>query len=376
MKNLSQLVKTCAIVIALFVSIFTNAQDTNSESEVAVLNIDSKGLDLSPEQLGSITRTEFSKLNKYQVMDIYDINFIADKKSFSLENCYGKICLLQAAKMLETDKILTGSVEAFENKTIVTMRIIDVKSETIEKTQVIEFIKVNNQVQTMISLTLKTMFDVPVDEKIMSKLTKPFDYESSINTPEVNQLNLSGPRMGFKLLTGEISNIYKGPLANGGFDSNPFLFQFGYQFEIKYLNEGDFQALFEILPTITGLDQGKFIPSISFLNGLRSNRFGWEIAFGPAFSISKQVEGIYDAEGNWYEINDYINEFNDYDSDQVTKRLDSRGEYELTSGFLIGAGKTIKSGRLNIPINIFMIPGKNGNQFGISMGFNATKYSN
>ena len=346
----------------------------NQSPVLAVLNIDSKGLELTPEQLGSIARTEITKLDLYQVMDIYDVNYIAEQESFSIENCYGKICMLEAAKVLGTQKMLTGSVEALEETTIVTMRLIDVKTETIEKTEVIEFVKVKTKIHMMLSLTLKSMYDLQVDEKVMSKLTQPFDYESSVNYPDVNQLNLNGPRMGFTMLTGDIGTVYSAPRSEGGFDSYPFMFQFGYQFEVKYLNEGDFQALFEFIPMVTGLDQGKFIPSVSILNGLRSNRYGWEFAFGPVISTAKETQGFFGTDGGWNKLDEYLADNPGEQPDNITTRLDSRGDYTLRSGFLIGVGKTLKSGRLNIPINAFMIPGKRGHQFGISMGFNATKY--
>lgn len=346
----------------------------NRPPVLAVLNIDSKGLELSPEQLGSIARTEITKLDLYQVMDIYDVNYIAEQKSFNIANCYGKICMLEAAQVLGTNKMLTGSVEALEETTIVTIRLIDVETQSIEKTEVIEFVKVSTKVHTMISLTMKSMFDLEVDEKVMTKLTQPFDYESSINFPDVNQLNLNGPRMGFTMLTGDVSKVYSAPKSEGGFDSYPFMFQFGYQFEVKYLNEGDFQALFEIIPMVTGLDQGKFIPSLSILNGLRSNRYGWEFAFGPIISTAKETQGFFDPSGAWNKLDEYLYDNPGAQPEGITTRLDSRGDFTLRSGFLIGVGKTFKSGKLNIPINAFMIPGKRGHQFGISMGFNATKY--
>lgn len=369
-----QLVKRILFTLVLAAMGLWSFGQQNQLPVLAVLNIDSKGLELTPEQLGSIARTEITKLDLYQVMDIYDVNYIADRESFSIEGCYGKICMLEAAKVLGTEKMLTGSVEALEETTIVTMRLIDVKSQTIEKTEVIEFVKVSTKVHMMLSLTLKSMYDMEVDEKVMSKLTQPFDFESSINYPDVNQLNLNGPRMGFTILTGDVGKVYAAPKSEGGFDSYPFMFQFGYQFEIKYLNEGDFQALFEFIPMITGLDQGKFIPSVSILNGLRSNRYGWEFAFGPIISTAKEASGFFDNNGQWQMLDEYLAENPEAQPENTTTRLDSRGHYALRSGFVIGVGKTIKSGRLNIPINAFMILSKRGHQFGISMGFNATKY--
>ena len=90
----------------------------------------------------------------------------------------------------------------------------------------------------------------------------------------------------------------------------------------------------------------------------------------------KAAEGYYDENGNWNLTDDWkpengeeINPF------PIEKRLDSRGEYRLVSGFVFACGKTFKSGRLNIPVNAFFIPGKKDNhRFGISVGFNTTRY--
>lgn len=373
MKNLIQIF-AISFTFFLFFST-TNAQNLSNQPVIAVLNIDSKGLTLEPSQLGDIARTELSKLDRYQVMDRYDVDYIIEKNEFKIDKCYGKICMIEAGKILKTDKMLTGSAEILGETIVVTLRLIDVGTQSIEKTQVMEFLNLRNQIQTMISLTVKKMLDETIDENVVSKLTKKFDYESAVNFPEVDQLNLSGPRMGFTAFTGKLNSIYSDPKNMGGFDAFPLMFQFGYQFEVKYLNSGDFQALFEIIPIITGLDQGKFIPSISILNGMRSNRTGWEFAFGPVFYGLKSADGYYDDENNWHLENEWFTENpdvpNPYD---IEKRLDSRGDVAFASGFLFAAGKTFKSGRLNIPVNAFFIPNKDGHRFGVSMGFNASRF--
>lgn len=317
---------------------------------------------------------ELSKLNEYRVMDRYDVEYITSKNEFIIENCYGKLCMVEAGKILNTDKMLTGSLELLSETIVITLRVIDVKSETIEMTQVMEFLNIKTKIPTMINITMNTMFGNTLDENVVNKLTKPFDYESSVNFPDDATLNLNGPRMGFTAFTGNLAKTYSSPLRDGGFDALPFMFQFGYQFEIKYLNQGDFQALFEIIPIITGLDQGKFIPSVSLLNGLRSNRTGWELAFGPVIYVLKEAKGYYDSsdDNKWKLSNEYKGE--DENPDPVIKRLDSRGNYDFTSAFVFGVGKTFKSGRLNIPLNAFFIPGKGGHRFGLSLGFNASRY--
>jgi hypothetical protein len=42
----------------------------------------------------------------------------------------------------------------------------------------------------------------------------------------------------------------------------------------------------------------------------------------------------------------------------------------FTTGFLFAAGKTLKSGKLNLPVNLYLVPGKYGVRFGVSMGWN------
>jgi len=148
------------------------------------------------------------------------------------------------------------------------------------------------------------------------------------------------------------------------------MFQFGYQFEKQYLNEGNFQALFEFIPMITGVDQGMFIPSLTMMNGIRNNKSGWEFAFGPTVSIVNRSNGYYDGNQKWVRLGD---------GDAVPVgvetdiRIDSRGEPTFATGFVIAGGKTFKSGKLNIPVNLYFIPQSDGFRFGVSFGFNARK---
>lgn len=55
----------------------------------------------------------------------------------------------------------------------------------------------------------------------------------------------------------------------------------------------------------------------------------------------------------------------------IFKRLDSRGNIELNAGFLFGAGFSLRSGDLNIPVNVFTVMQKKSFRAGISFGFNA-----
>jgi curli biogenesis system outer membrane secretion channel CsgG len=107
MKSLIQLF---AIILIFVIAISTTvAQGLSNLPVIAVLNIDSKGLTLEPSQLGNIARTELSKLNRFQVMDRYDVDYVIEKNEFAIDKCYGKICMVEAGKILKTDKMLTGS---------------------------------------------------------------------------------------------------------------------------------------------------------------------------------------------------------------------------------------------------------------------------
>ena len=353
-----------------------HAQDFNLKPTAAVLDIDSKGFTIDPIQMGNITRVELDKTGAFQVMDKYDVQYLVEKNSLSIDNCYGKLCLLDIGKVLKTDKILAGSVELYGESIVITFRLIDIGTEQVEKTQVMEFLNLRNQVQLMIGLTLRKMLELEIDQELMTKLTKKFDYDNAINHPEADRLNLNGPRMGMTLFSGQTAQIYKEKKSIGGFDAMPVMFQFGYQFEVKYLNEGNFQALFEFIPMITGLDQGYFIPSFSILNGLRHNRNGLEFAFGPNIVISKTADGYYDDNNTWHLQSEWeLSNPGEENPHEIENRLDSRGDPAILSGFVFALGKTFKSGRLNIPVNAFFIPGKNeSHRFGISVGFNTTKY--
>jgi hypothetical protein len=65
---------------------------------------------------------------------------------------------------------------------------------------------------------------------------------------------------------------------------------------------------------------------------------------------------------------------NGYDPTDQTliERIDSRGDFKLSSGLMIAIGKTFKSGKMNFPLNFFAIPPARGNSWrvGISTGFN------
>ena len=354
-------------IIIAFVQ-FTFAQN---KTTLTVLNVDTQGLNFTPEQMGNLLRIEAEKLDSFEVMDRYDVAYLIKKNNLILDDCYGKICLVETGTVLGADKMLSGSVELYGETIFLTLRLIDVKRKVIERSHVQEYLDIPKEIQLMMRVSLRKLFDLPVEKNLEEGLTKKFNYESAINNPNANSLNLNGPRMGVMYYMGELAEVLQEKESKGGYDMYPVMFQFGYQYEIQYLNQGAFQALFEIIPMLTGLDQNRLIPSITFMNGMRNSRWGLELAFGPTFNVVKQAQGYWE-DGIWHLENEWNNEngFNPY---EVIYRLDSRGEFRLNTGFVFGIGKTFRSGKLNIPVNLFVMPAVANTRVGISVGYNTQK---
>lgn len=366
----TQLKKLGLMGVMIILSIISFAQTAKKET-LAVFNIDSKGVMLDPVQLGNLVRIEIGKLDKFQVMDNYDMMYVIEQKQLKIDNCYGKICLVEIGKQIPVERVITGSVELYGETIIITFRLINVTENTIESTQVKEFLNLQNEIPEMMAITLQYLFKQPVNTLTEQRLTKKFNYENIVNNPEVSRLKLSGPRMGFTFYTGETAEVLSMKKHEGGFDAYPVMFQFGYQFEKQYLNEGNFQALFEFIPMITGIDQGLFLPSLTIMNGLRNNVNGWEFAFGPTLYLTSEAKG-YKIGNTWYNEMDMTDSLFTKNPTPET-RLDSRGDYKLRSGFIMAFGKTFISGKLNIPVNAYIAPSKKGIRFGVSFGYNAKK---
>ncbi|MBN2521509.1 MAG: hypothetical protein JXB17_13435 [Bacteroidales bacterium] len=372
MKTLIQIVMLIELT-AMFTTLMAQ------QEKIAVLNIDVQGLDYDKTAMGNLVRLELEKKGIYSVMDKYDINYIMKENEFDASECYGKICMVEAGKILQADKMLTGSVEKIDDKIIMIYRLIDVNKNIIEKADIMEYIDAP-EIQRMISVSLNNLLNIPNDKLLVDQLTNVND---PVNSPK-SQLKLNGPRMGLSFVGGDLGKILRAPFNEGGFDfSWPVSTVIGYQQEISYLSSGNFQALIEFMPMISGMDQGRFVPSLAFLNGIRSNQSGIEIGFGPIFEITRISKGYYDNNNDWHLETDWEDDENNRDDQgrfipnpyDITKRLDSRADVpSLNTAWVWAVGKTFKSGYLNIPVNIYFSLKKDGWLVGTSFGFNVSKW--
>ena len=346
---------------------------------IAILYFDTQDIPYDSKTLGNMIRIEVEKMQLYTIIDKYDMFDLLEKQGLEIENCFGRNCLVKAGKILEVDKMLTGSVEKMGAKIIFTVRLIDVQKGIIEKSNVMEYIDEDLLIPRMAKISLNELFTIENDKVIVDQLTD-ID-EPLISTTKSMKLN--GPRMGIAYLTGDLGEVIERTTNKGGYDGYPVLSQFGYQYEIQYLSAGEFQALVEFVGILSGLEQRMFVPNFVIMNGFRLNNSGWEIAFGPSFTLKKTEHGFFDTnslmggdadewylEYEWYEQNQ--NDPNPYNND-IVERMDSRGSVAFATGWVWSFGKTFKSGYLNIPVNIYVSPNKEGWYTGLSVGFNTSR---
>ena len=165
----------------------------------------------------------------------------------------------------------------------------------------------------------------------------------------------------------------------------------GYQLEAQYVGTDNFSALAEFILNVNGLEQGKFIPTLSILNGFRFGDSAWEFAFGPGFTLTKTsmgrfVDGNYQTqaeyrdywEGQWDgNIETFSQHMNNPDYVEIMntmeETLDDRADVKGAFMFVMAFGRTFRAGALNIPVNIFYSSRGKGGIAGLNVGFNVTK---
>lgn len=156
-----------------------------------------------------------------------------------------------------------------------------------------------------------------------------------LSTPALSQtlpppisppISLSGPRVGFTVLSDGIVD----KLKDDGLHIRPFVTQFGWQFEKRFYGGANgLSAVTECVVLAGGLEQGVLLPSLSWLVGLRTSK-GVEFGVGP----------------------------------NVTP---------VGAALAFAAGTTFRSGALNFPLNLAVVPSKSGVRVSVLAGFNTRR---
>lgn len=322
-------------------------------------------------------------------MDESDMNETLSDSS--LEDCFGKKCLIALGKELGVPAVISGSVDGLGDKIVITVKLIDVSSQTIKASHFMEFDNQEAELQRMLGITIGEMLEIPQDEEIKKRLA--YNHEVII-TNNVGKLNNSGPRMGVSFIhESDMFEFFQRDEMQGGLGIYPAMTNLGYQFEKQYIGTENFSALAEFIVNVGGMEQGQFIPSFSLLNGFRFGTAGWEFAFGPSFGFRRTSLGSFSENGyystardqknahynewandpsNFDEEGNMINTYEGLDNSQFSETLDKRGDLKLNTNWLMGFGRTFKAGSLNIPFNVYYSYNKFGGLIGASVGFNVT----
>jgi TolB-like protein len=373
-------------VLILIASIIGHAET------IAVTNFSTNGVEVKPEIAAKLARFELVKLEKYKVLDEFDMaEVIESNEAYSA--CYGKSCLVEIGEKLGVDYVLSGSVDQLGPKIVVTIKLIDVLNKTLKSTRTMEFDNQESELQRMIGIVLAEMHGLTADPVTKTQLAFKNEVITSNN---VGRMNNSGPRVGVSYVGfGELNKFFTRRESQGGLGIQPFMTNIGYQFEAQYIGTENFSALGEMIFNVGGMEQGQFIPSVSLLNGFRFGKAGWEFAFGPSFGIRKTSMGFFDSDGKYYRSSEWEKASYDAwrsnpdnvdpvtgdvlvayvapDESLYTRVLDKRGNAELSANWIMAFGRTFRSGALNIPVNMYYSSNQYGGIIGASIGFNVNK---
>jgi hypothetical protein len=140
----------------------------------------------------------------------------------------------------------------------------------------------------------------------------------------VRELSRSGPRVGITWLAPAIQDTISSRLDT---PIGPVITQFGWQYERQFASlESGPVALNEWILLVGGLDQGVFIPSFTWIVGIRTQS-QLEIGVGP----NATPAGV---------------------------------------ALAFSVGKTFRAGALNVPVNLAVVPSRFGQRISMLTGFN------
>lgn len=386
------------LALGLLLGTFSFGQATHP-TKIAVAQPVVTGMHTQAITAEKMLRIEVAKLDLYYVYDAFDMaEATANNEEFK-SNCQSKFCLTRLGQKLDVDFAISGSYDKLGNKIVIHLKLVDVAQGEVVKTTMLEFDDQELELQRMTQCAVRKLHGLEVEKPLTDRLYFK-DEPATLNN--VGRINNSGPRVGYALMAGDLMEFATRPEGQGGLDIFPGVSMIGYQFEKQYIGTENFSALFEFIPNISGLEQGRFIPTMSFLNGFRFGKAGWELAFGPGLGLRQTSKGFFDTQGAFGNAGDYVseadwNEYADrkygddpaYQNNGVYERpapsefvetynfdtyhADTRGKTQLTSSFLFALGRTFRAGSLNIPVNVFYSAKKDGGIAGINVGFNVIK---
>ena len=176
----------------------------NAQSQsAAVLSVYTQSAKISPEMAESVLRVEMTKTEQFNVIDKLDMIEILEENEIDVSNCYGKKCLLRVGKSAGVDKVITGSIENLGKKIVVTVKILDVDSESYDKVAIEEFINLDAEIQSMVKIVVNKALGIENNQEILNTLV----YFNQPPITPTTYLKNNGPRMGLSYVIGNTAKI-------------------------------------------------------------------------------------------------------------------------------------------------------------------------
>ena len=173
----------------------------------AVVSVYTQGAKVSPEMAESIFRIVTTKTEQFNVLDKLDFNEIIEDSKIDISNCYGKKCLLSVGKAASVDKVITGSIESLGKKIVVTVKILNIETGDYDKVSVEEFINLDNEIQSMVSIVVNKALGIENTPEILNSLI----YFNQPPEAPIAYLKNNGPRMGLSYVIGNTAKILAAP---------------------------------------------------------------------------------------------------------------------------------------------------------------------
>ena len=155
------------ISLAIIISFWTNFFFGQVET-AAVVSVYTQGVKITPEMAESLLRIELTKSEKFNVFDKLDMLEILNEQQIDVSNCFGKMCLLNIGKIAEVDKMITGSIENLGKKIVMTVKVLDVKTNKYDKIAIEEFINLETELQIMMQITMNKALDIENDPDMLN----------------------------------------------------------------------------------------------------------------------------------------------------------------------------------------------------------------
>jgi TolB-like protein len=151
--------KIIFVIIFIFVK-FLFSQEAN-RTAIAVLDFSVENMPLSDViTLTNVVRRELIKMGSFSVVDEGNMRVILEEQSFQQTGCISDECIVQAGKLLNVQKVISGVIRKRDRKFIIDIKITDVQTGKKEKVKKEEFIGEIEYLDKAIAQMTKGLFEV------------------------------------------------------------------------------------------------------------------------------------------------------------------------------------------------------------------------